>query len=80
MADDSHSSDPDPLPADLAAATPEEITEALSYALRYDERGRPRPSGGQLVASLAAERLMAHLTRAGFIILKRPAARPHSAG
>ena len=27
----------------LTPARPEEVAEALSYALRYDERGRPRP-------------------------------------
>jgi glyoxylase-like metal-dependent hydrolase (beta-lactamase superfamily II) len=27
------------------AATPEEIAEVLSYALRYDERGKPRRGG-----------------------------------
>ena len=36
---------PDPNPLDLTAATPEEIAEVLSYALRYDERGKPRRSG-----------------------------------
>jgi hypothetical protein len=32
------------LPADLATATAEEITAALSYALRYDERCEPMTS------------------------------------
>jgi hypothetical protein len=36
---------PDPDLRDLAAASPEEIAEALSYALRYDERGKPRRGG-----------------------------------
>jgi hypothetical protein len=80
MADDSYATDPDPLPADLTAATPDEITEALSYALRYDARGKPRPSGGQMVASLAAERLMEHLKLAGFVLMRRRPTPPHSAG
>lgn len=58
-------------PADLTAATPDEITEALAYALRYDARGKPRPSGGQMVASLAAERLAEHLNMAGFVLMRR---------
>jgi hypothetical protein len=71
---------PDPLASELMAATPSEITEALSYALRYDARGKPRPSGGQMVASLAAERLVEHLKLAGFVLMRRRPAPPHSAG
>jgi uncharacterized protein YbjT (DUF2867 family) len=69
-----------PLPPGLSAASSDEVADALAYALRYDERGRPRPSGGQLVASLAAEHLVKHLERSGFLVLKLPAARLHSAG
>jgi hypothetical protein len=70
----------EPPPADLTAATPDEITEALSYALRFDARGKPRSSGGQMVASLAAERLAEHLALAGFVLMRRRPAPPHSAG
>ncbi|APT60284.1 MAG: hypothetical protein DI601_26065 [Azospirillum brasilense] len=68
----------EPLP--LAPARPEEITEALAYALRYDERGRPRPNGGELIAGLAAQHLTQHLQRAGFVLMKRRPGRPHRAG
>jgi hypothetical protein len=71
---------PIPLPPGLSAASPDEVADALAYALRYDERGKPRPSGGQLVASLAAEHLVKHLERSGFLVLKLPPARLHSAG
>jgi hypothetical protein len=67
--------------ADLAAATPEEIAEALSYALRFDERGKPRRGGGwDFAAGLAAERLADHFRRSGFIIMRARPTRPHSAG
>ena len=66
--------------ADLTVATADEIAEALSYALRYDERGKPRRGGGDLTAGIAAERLTAHLRRSGFIIMKARPARQHSAG
>ena len=66
--------------ADLTAATADEIAEALSYALRYDERGKPRRGGGDLTASIAAERLTEHLRRAGFIVMKARPARAHSTG
>jgi len=71
---------PIPLPAGFSAAASEEVADALAYALRYDARGRPRPSGGQLVASLAAEQLVRHLERAGFLVLKQPPTRLHRAG
>ena len=66
--------------ADLTAATAEEIAEALSFALRYDERGKPRRGGGDLTASIAAERLTEHLRRAGFVVMKARPARAHSTG
>jgi len=66
--------------ADLTAATAEEIAEALSFALRYDERGKPRRGGGDLTASIAAERLTEHLRRAGFIVMKARPVRAHSTG
>jgi hypothetical protein len=71
---------PDPPRADLTAATADEIAEALSYALRYDERGKPRRGGGELTAGIAAERLTEHLRRAGFVVMKARPARPHSTG
>ena len=71
---------PDPARADLTAATAEEIAEALSYALRYDERGKARRGGGDLTAGIAAERLAEHLRRAGFVVMKVRPARPHSTG
>jgi hypothetical protein len=71
---------PEPTIADLAAATPEEIAEALSYALRFDERSKPRRGGWDFAAGLAAERLADHLRRSGFIIMRARPTRPHSAG
>ncbi len=72
MADDSHlRKPPAPLASELTAATPDELIEALAYALRYDARGKPRPSGGQMVASLAAERLVEYLAMAGFVLMRR---------
>jgi hypothetical protein len=71
---------PTPLPPGLSEASPQELTDALSYALRYDERGKRRRSGGEMVASLAAEHPTEHLQRAGFVLLRRRPGRPHSAG
>ncbi len=64
----------------LTPVSPEEIIEALSYALRYDERGRPRKTGGEAVTGLAAERLAEHLQRVGIVFMRRRPAPPHTAG
>jgi hypothetical protein len=76
----SNETPPEPPIADLAAATAEEIAEALSYALRFDERGKPRRGSWDFAAGLAAERLTDHLRRSGFIIMRARPTRPHSAG
>ena len=72
--------EPPPVSSDLTAATPEEIAEALSYALRYDERGKPRRGGWEFASALAAERLADHLRRSGFVIMRARPGRAHSAG
>ena len=77
MADDLH---PKPNRADLIAATADEIAEALSYALRYDDRGKPRRGGGDIMAGITADRLVEHLRRAGFVVMKARPARAHSTG
>jgi hypothetical protein len=71
---------PDLIPPHLTPATAQEIADALSYALRYDDRGKPRRNGWDFIATLAAERLAEHLKRAGFIILRTQSAPPHRAG
>ncbi|MFC7738243.1 hypothetical protein ACFQX4_21000 [Roseomonas sp. GCM10028921] len=64
----------------LVPATEEEIAAALAHALRFDARGKARRGGGDLAATLAAERLVEHLRAAGFVVLRGRGARPHSAG
>lgn len=63
---------------DLRPATAEELKEALSFALRFDGRKRHHHADG-FMAELAAEKLIEHLRRAGFVVMKRPPAPPHSA-
>lgn len=64
----------------LVPATDEEIASALAHALRFDARGKARRGGGDLVASLAAERLTEHLRQSGFVLMRGRGARPHSTG
>lgn len=68
-------------PAQLVRATPKEIADALAYALRYDERGKPSRSaaGWDFATGLAAEHLAAYLERCGFVVMRRASGRPHTA-
>ena len=60
-----------PEPVDLRPATPEDLAEALAYALRYSGRKQLRDSG-EIMARIVAERLVEHLERSGFVVMKRP--------
>ena len=68
------------MPADdpqLRPATPEEIAETLSHALRYDGRRRAHHPDDAMVR-ITAQRLVEHLERAGFVLMRCPPARAHS--
>ena len=56
---------------DLRPATPQEIAEALSFALRFKGR-RPFPQANSLMAEITAAHLVEHLQRCGFLVLKAP--------
>jgi hypothetical protein len=60
----------------LRPATPDEIAETLSFALRY--RGRKRVhDADDAMARITAERLVRHLEASGFVLMKRaPGAAP----
>jgi len=55
----------------LRPATPEEIAEALSFALRFDGK-RPFPQSSSLMAQITAVHLVRHLQRCGFQLMKAP--------
>jgi hypothetical protein len=57
-----------------------DLVQALAYALRHDERGRPRKGGWDFAAELAAEHLAGHLRRANFVVTRRRPGAPHRAG
>jgi hypothetical protein len=56
---------------ELRPATPEEIAEALSFALRFNGR-RPFPQSNTLMAGITAAHLVEHLLRCGFQLMKGP--------
>jgi hypothetical protein len=65
-------------PTDLIPATRDELLTALSYALRFDERGKAHRQASELTAQIAAQTLVRYLELAGFVVMKRPARKPPS--
>ena len=65
--------------AQLRPATAQEIADSLSFALRYDGRKRVHQAD-EFMARIAAERLVQHLERSGFVLMKQPPGPAHSAG
>jgi hypothetical protein len=57
----------------LTPAAPEDIADALAFALRYSGRKRVHDAA-EMAAAIVAKRLVAHLERSGFVVLKKPAA------
>jgi hypothetical protein len=55
----------------LTAASPAEIADAIAFALRYSGRKRVHDSA-EMMAEIVAKRLVEHLERSGFVVLKRP--------
>ncbi len=63
----------------LLPATPEDVADALAYAMRFNERGKARRTGAEWAAQLAAEQLVAGLARSGFVLMRRHPRQPHDA-
>jgi hypothetical protein len=57
----------------LRPATAGEIAETLSFALRYEGRKRVH-TADDVMARITAERLVRHLERSGYVLMRRPEA------
>ena len=56
----------------LTPAAREDVANSISFALLWS-RGRKRVHDSEaMTAALAADRIVQHLERSGFVILKRP--------
>ena len=62
-----------PVTPPLWPAQPDEIADALAFALCYEGRKRVHHAD-DFMAQIAAERLVRHLERAGFVVMKAPPA------
>ena len=55
----------------LNPATPEDLVEALSFALRFEGRRRVYHADDSM-ARITADRLVRYLEKSGFVMMKRP--------
>jgi hypothetical protein len=58
-------------PDRLTPAAPDDLADALAFALRFDGRKR-KHDAGEMMAAIVAKRLVEHLERSGFVVMKRP--------
>ena len=55
----------------LTPADSSDVADALAFALRFQGRKRVH-NADEIMAEIVAERLVEHLERAGFVVMKRP--------
>ena len=63
----------------LSPASHEDLVQSLSFALRYNRAGKRVSERDIVTANTAAEHLAEALKRSGYVIMKRPPLRAHSA-
>ena len=62
----------------LSPATPEDLVNALSFALRFEGRRRVHHADDSM-ARITADRLVKHLEQSGFVVMKKPPRPAHKA-
>jgi hypothetical protein len=55
----------------LRPATRDELTQSLSFALRFNGRKRTHDAD-EVMARITAERLVEHLERSGYVVMHKP--------
>ena len=60
----------------LRPATRDELTQSLSFALRFNGRKRER-GADEIMANITAERLVEHLERSGYVVMCKLGLAPH---
>jgi hypothetical protein len=55
----------------LRPATTEEIADSIAFALRYEGRKRVTHAD-EMMARITADRLVRHLRRSGFVVMRQP--------
>ena len=62
----------------LTPASRDDLVQSLSYALRFDGRGKSHRHADDFMSRIAAETLVRHLEVAGYVVMKRPPRPMHS--
>jgi len=62
----------------LTPADPSDLADAVAFALRFEGRKR-KHDADEYMAAIAAERVVRHLERSGFVVMKKPPLGGHSA-
>jgi hypothetical protein len=65
------------MPDKLTPASPDDIAATLAFALRFEGRKRVH-NADELMSEIVAKRLVEHLERSGFVVMKRPPLGGHS--
>jgi hypothetical protein len=55
----------------LSPAAPEDVADSVAFAVLFSGRKRVHDSD-RMTASIAADRIVRHLERCGFVVMKRP--------
>jgi hypothetical protein len=55
----------------LRQATRDELTQSLTFALRFNGRKRVHDAD-EIMARITAERLVEHLERSGYVVMHKP--------
>ena len=55
----------------LAPASPDDLADALAFALRFEGR-KQKHDAAEMMSTIVAREIVDHLERAGFNILQRP--------
>jgi hypothetical protein len=66
----------------LTPATAQDVAAALAFAPRFQGRKRTH-NADELMSAIVARRLVEHLARSGFVVMKRPpigGSAPHGRG
>jgi hypothetical protein len=58
-------------PEHLTPADPQDLASALAFALRFQGRKRVH-NADEFIADIVAKRLVEHLERSGFVVMKKP--------
>jgi hypothetical protein len=61
----------------LTPATPEDLANSLSFALRFEGR-KSKHDSDRLNADIVAQRLVRYLDKAGYVVMKKPPLGGHS--